>query len=243
MKRLVVLLLFCLLCGCGAKPEPVESETLQIKVPQPQQEEPQEKTAGYVALTFDDGPTPRHTARLLDGLKERGASATFFLVGYRLEGNEGLVRRMKAEGHQIGNHSYDHVQLTTLSATAALADLVECDLALCTLLGEGDYWVRPPYGSISEEELAALGLPVICWSVDPLDWSCHNAQQVLHHIVEKAQDGDIILLHDCYESTVDAALQAVDALQARGLQVVTVAQLLAAKGVEVQSGRIYYQVG
>lgn len=237
MKRMVIaLMLVSLLCGCavhGTKVEPVSREA---------QEETVREAKGYVALTFDDGPTPRHTARLLDGLKERDVHATFFLVGYRLQGNEALVRRMKAEGHQIGNHSYGHMQLTALSTDEAMTDMVECDLALCTLLGEGDYWVRPPYGSISPEELAALDVPVICWSVDPLDWSCHDAQQVARHIVEKAEDGDIILLHDCYESTVDAALQAVDILRARGLRVVTVAQLLSAKGIEPESGRIYYQI-
>ena len=241
MKQMIAaVLVLLILCGCGLRPEGTETSVEATDAP-PQGQLPQEQPAGYVALTIDDGPTPRHTARLLDGLKERGAHATFFLVGYRLQGNEALVHRIRAEGHQIGNHSYDHVQLTTLSVSEALADLTECDLALCTLLGEGNYWVRPPYGSISREECSALGVPVICWSVDPQDWACQDAGEVLRRIVDTASDGDIILLHDCYESTVDAALQAVDVLQRRGLQVVTVEELLRIKGREVQAGEICYR--
>lgn len=238
MKRWAYALLLCLLCGCGVKEDSMAPPiSVQQQVPQPVWEQ---APIGYVALTFDDGPTPGHTARLLDGLKERGIHATFFLAGYRLEGNEALVRRMKAEGHQIGNHSYDHAQLTTLSQAAALEDLTRCDLALCTLLGEGGYWVRPPYGSIHPQTLSALDVPVICWSVDPLDWAGKTAEEIAGHIVHNAVDGDIILLHDCYRSTVDAALQAADGLLARGFRLVTVAEMLAAKDVDVQNGRIYY---
>ena len=233
----MALLLAFALCGCSA-----EGEQMQSTGGAPQ-ELPAPKTAGYVALTFDDGPTPKHTARLLDGLKARGACATFFLAGYRLEGNEALVRRMKAEGHQIGNHTYRHAQLTTLTTVEALADLAACDLALCTLLGEGEYWVRPPYGSISAEVLARLDVPVVCWSVDPLDWTGSDASRVAAHILSTVQDGDIILLHDCYASTVDAALQVVDGLQARGMQLVTVEQLLEVKGVAAQGGCVYYRAG
>lgn len=233
----MALLLAFALCGCSA-----EGEQMQSTGGAPQ-ELPAPKTAGYVALTFDDGPTPKHTARLLDGLKARGACATFFLAGYRLEGNEALVRRMKAEGHQIGNHTYRHAQLTTLTPNDAVADLAACDLALCTLLGEGDYWVRPPYGSISAQILARLDVPVVCWSVDPLDWTGSDASRVAAHILSTAQDGDIVLLHDCYASTVDAALQVVDGLQARGMQLVTVEQLLEVKGVAAQGGCVYYRAG
>ena len=241
MKRWSLLLLLLLLCGCGTKLPSAAVSTAQEEVTAAEQAAEETEPLGYVALTFDDGPTPTHTARLLDGLKERNVRATFFLAGYRLEGNEELVRRIKAEGHQIGNHSYDHVQLTTLTAAQALGDLARCDLALCTLLGEGDYWVRPPYGSIDRQTLEGLDVPVICWSVDPLDWEREDAQEVAAHIVRNAKDGDIILLHDCYASTVDAVLQAIDALLKRGLQPVTVAQLLQRDGEELQGGCVYHR--
>ena len=103
----------------------------------------------YAALTFDDGPSPTCTPILLDGLRERGVHATFFLIGSKIDGQEELVRRMQAEGHQIGNHSYDHVMLQKTDTASALRDLARCDAALQQLLGEGTYWVRPPYGFIS----------------------------------------------------------------------------------------------
>lgn len=234
MKRMVIVLLLAALCGCAVREEPLAASAEQTVEP--------EQVQGYVALTFDDGPSASYTPLLLDGLKERGARATFFVLGCQLEGNEELVRRMKAEGHQIGNHSYDHAQLSQVTTAEAVEDLVRCDLALCSLLGEGDYWVRPPYGSLTGEEQAAVGQPVVCWSVDPRDWECLDVGQILDVILREAEDGDIILMHDCYATTVEAALRAVDHLQARGLQVVTVAELMDIKGVEPTSGTIYYSV-
>lgn len=123
----------------------------------------------YIALTFDDGPRRDTTQRLLDGLRERGASATFFLIGRQIPGNEDLVLRMKAEGHQVGNHTWNHVTLSG-SLTADLEELRRTDALLQELLGSGTYWVRPPYGLISEAERAALEVPLVHWTVDPEDW-------------------------------------------------------------------------
>lgn len=232
MKRMAAVLLLLLLCGCGAA-APVEEACPVSREP-----ELPPSPAGYVALTFDDGPS-RHTERLLDGLAERGVQATFFLLGSRLEGSEALVQRMKAEGHQIGNHSYSHKELGAMTDKAAAEDLARCDLALCTLLGEGDYWVRPPYGSMGSGLPARLDVPVVLWSVDPEDWACRNADAVTHHILSCVRDGDIVLLHDCYASTVDAALRTVDALQERGIQPVTVEQLAALRGKTAQSGAVF----
>ena len=133
----------------------------------------------YMALTFDDGPSPSNTPRLLEGLSRRGVRATFFLVGSRIEGREDLVRRIRQEGHQIGNHSFGHGDLTDLSAAQALADLDKCSRALERVLGPGSYWLRPPYGFISQEELCALGTPAICWSVDTEDWKSRNVDDCL----------------------------------------------------------------
>lgn len=231
MRRVAAVLVLLILSGCGraapaAEVCPVSREPELPEVP----------AAGYVALTFDDGPS-RHTARLLDGLGQRGVRATFFLVGERLAGNEALVQRMRAEGHQIGNHSYGHGRLDLLDRQQALADLTRCDLALCTVLGEGDYWVRPPYGCITADTAAALAVPVVCWSVDPRDWECRDAEAIAAQI-GTARDGDIILLHDCYAATVDGVLQAIDRLQERGLQCVTVAELLQRRGICAAAGEI-----
>ena len=117
-----------------------------------------------IALTFDDGPSPQTTARLLDGLRERGAHATFFLIGEQIAGNEGLVRRMKDEGHQVGNHSFTHARLDAADETA-LGEIRKTDEALRAILGEGDYWLRPPWGFSSDALKAAVSVPMIFWSL------------------------------------------------------------------------------
>ena len=196
----------------------------------------------YMALTFDDGPSPSNTPRLLEGLSRRGVRATFFLVGSRIEGREDLVRRIRQEGHQIGNHSFGHGDLTDLSAAQALADLDKCSRALEQVLGPGSYWLRPPYGFISQEELCALGTPAICWSVDTEDWKSRNVDSILDIVLRQAGDGDILLLHDCYPTSVTAALEIVDRLQPRGVQFVTVEELFAVKGVQPACGTLYRRV-
>ncbi|MFR7895264.1 MAG: polysaccharide deacetylase family protein [Dysosmobacter sp.] len=122
---------------------------------------------------------------------------------------------MRAEGHQIGNHTYDHAPLDRLSCGEAMADLSRCDGVLQELAGEGTYWVRPPYGFITEEELAAWSTPMLYWSVDTCDWECRDVQKVFAAICQ-ARDGDVILLHDCYGTSVEAALQAIDCSSEQG---------------------------
>ena len=150
----------------------------------------------YVALTFDDGPSPRCTPRLLDGLQERGIRATFFVVGCQLVKDPDIVIRMAAEGHQIGNHSYDHQKLDKLSPREAAEDMGKNNDLLCQLLGEGDYWIRPPYGLLSEAELQEITVPVVGWSVDTEDWKSKDTGKILDVIYREISDGDIILLHD-----------------------------------------------
>lgn len=149
------------------------------------------------------------------------------------------MRRMQAEGHQIGNHSYDHAMLQKTDTASALRDLARCDAALQQLLGEGTYWVRPPYGLISQAELSAIHTPLLHWSVDTRDWDLRDADKVLDIILREADDGDVILLHDCYAASVEAALRAIDRLQAWGVRFVTVEELFRIKGVDVQDGVLY----
>ncbi len=237
MKRRIrlalALLLLIAICG-GARParqQPVMAA------------EQSAANAKYVALTFDDGPSPRCTPKLLDGLKERGVRATFFVVGCQVVKDPDIVIRMAAEGHQVGNHSYDHQALDQLQCGEAAADMAQNDDLLRQLLGEGDYWVRPPYGLLTEEERQALTVPVIGWSVDTEDWKTKDAEKILDVIYRDTGDGDIILLHDRYLNSVEAALRAVDHLQQQGYRFVTVAELLAIKGIAPESGQEYRNAG
>lgn len=192
-----------------------------------------------VALTFDDGPRTDATARLLDGLALREAPATFFVVGNRIAGNEDLIRRMRDEGHQIGIHTFDHVEVTKLSRPDFDLQVGKTQALLASLTGEGEFWLRPPYGKVDDSVRQWTDSPLILWSVDPEDWKDHDVNRIVGHILSHVQDGDIILMHDIFNSSVDAALQAVDALQAQGYCFVTVEQLLEARGIRPQAGELY----
>ena len=189
-----------------------------------------------VALTFDDGPRSSTTGPLLDGLELREVPATFFLVGNRIPGNEDLVRRMAAEGHQIGLHTYDHVELKGLSHSAFDLQVGKTRALITELLGEGNYWLRPPYGLIDKHAESWCGGPVILWSVDPEDWKDDNIGRVVSAVVDHVSDGDIVLLHDLYLSSAQAALRIVDELTARGYCFVTVEQLMEERGVTPEAG-------
>ena len=193
----------------------------------------------YVALTFDDGPRRSTTARLLDGLRERGASATFFLVGEQLAGNEDLIRRMAQEGHQIGNHTWDPVRLQGDEPAHQMQEIQDTDKALKAILGDSGYWLRPPYGLIDQELNAQIPVPMVQWSVDPRDWESRNTDQTVQAVLSEVQPGDIILLHDIYATSVEAALQIVDALTEQGYWFVTVEELLELNGIRPQAGVLY----
>ena len=195
-----------------------------------------------VALTFDDGPRSSTTGPLLDGLALREVPATFFLVGNRIPGNEDLVRRMAAEGHQVGLHTYDHVELKGLSRKDFDLQVGKTRALIVSLLGEGDYWLRPPYGLIDEKARSWCGGPIILWSVDPEDWKDDDIDRIVAAVVEHVSDGDIILLHDLFPSSAQAALRVVDTLLARGCCFVTVEQLMAERGVTPEVGARYRKI-
>lgn len=192
-----------------------------------------------VALTFDDGPRNKTTGPLLDGLALREVPATFFLVGSRIAGSEELIQRMKAEGHQIGIHTYDHVAVTDLSREDFDLQVGKTRARLVDILGQGDYWLRPPYGIIDQSVEQWCDCPLILWSVDPEDWKDEDVDRIVASVLEHVRDGDIILMHDIFATSVEAALRVVDALLAEGYCFVTVEQLMAQRGVQPQSGALY----
>lgn len=179
-----------------------------------------------VALTFDDGPSKHWTEGLLDGLKERNVKATFFLIGANAEANPTLVERMVREGHLIGNHTYSHVQLTTISHEAAYREIDEANEVLSAAVGEGIHYIRPPFGSWQEGLDSLVDMQVVLWDVDPQDWKVQNTDRIVENVLKDVKDGDIVLLHDVYRESVEAALRIVDELRARGYEFVRVDELL-----------------
>lgn len=198
--------------------------------------EPQPK---LLALTFDDGPRRATTAKLLEGLDQRGVQATFFLIGKQIEGNEDLIRQMANSGHQIGIHTFDHVEPQTLSPAELTDQLTRTREALRAIVGDRAFYFRPPYGLVNDNIRACAGSPIILWSVDPEDWHNRSVQREINHIVTHVQDGDIILMHDIFDQSVDAALQLIDRLRREGYVFVTVDDLLLSRGIIPQTGTVY----
>ena len=238
--RLALALALILAAGVlGTRPASVEADTALGDVPAPQETPSAGRQGGYLALTFDDGPRRSTTTRLLDALAERGVKATFFLVGAQAEVNPDVVQRMDREGHQIGIHTYDHVLLTGLNGADFSAQVERSRTLLKEILGHNDFLLRPPYGILDEGVKRRAGCPIILWSIDPEDWKDRDAQREAAHILSQAQDGSIILMHDIFPESVDAAIQVIDALHQQGYLFCTIEELFDLRGVPLEAGHVY----
>ena len=171
-----------------------------------------------IALTFDDGPHGTYTKELLEGLKKREVVASFFILGEHIEGNEELLLQMKEDGHLIGNHTFSHVKLDELNDQTACDEVRRTCEAIESITGEPVEY--------NEKLECMINLNKVLWTIDPQDWNTTNVDAVVSHVVRNAKDGDIILLHDIYPSSVAAALRIVDELKARGFIFVTVDDIL-----------------
>ncbi len=194
-----------------------------------------------VALTFDDGPSGV-TARILDSLEANGARATFYMVGNRMNSYQSTIQRMQALGCELGSHTWDHTYLTRLSASGIHGNLNQFDSTLQAITGVRSVTMRPPGGFINssvQQALASYGQPAIMWSIDTLDWKTRNAQSTINSVLSKVRDGDIILMHDLYGATADAAAVLIPELISRGYQLVTVSELAACRG-GMQPGQVYH---
>ncbi len=179
-----------------------------------------------VAITFDDGPNECYTGELLDGLAMREVKATFFLIGKKVEENPELVKRMYEEGHQIGNHSYDHVNLSELSEEAACEQVNKTNAVIQKVTGAVPTYLRPPFGSYKKHLDEDMNMIEVLWDVDPRDWSVRNTGEIVKRVLTKVEDEDIILLHDEYATSVAAAMEIIDTLKKQGYEFVTVDELI-----------------
>ena len=182
--------------------------------------------APKIALTFDDGPSAAWTPALLDGLKERGVKATFFLIGENADKNPEIVKRMAEEGHLIGNHTYHHVELTKVSENEARLELADTSAVIVRITGKEPEYMRPPFGAWQRKLEQEIQMLPVLWTIDPLDWTTENQDEIVNKVVTEAEENDIILLHDCYKSSIEAGLRIVDILQEEGFVFVTVDELL-----------------
>ncbi|GAA2019302.1 hypothetical protein GCM10009839_14660 [Catenulispora yoronensis] len=194
-------------------------------------------TAKCIALTFDDGPGP-DTGRLLDILQSENVPATFFVLGDQAEKYPATVRREYAEGHEVGNHTWDHKDLSTLSAPAVQEEIKRGADAIAATGIPRPTLVRPPYGAVNDTVRTYAGYPFVMWRVDPLDWKYPNAARVTDQIVSHAAPGRIVLSHDIHKTTIDAMPSVIQQLKQQGYTFVTVSTLM--KGVGLQNGQSYF---
>lgn len=190
-------------------------------------------SGNYIAITFDDGPHPQNTTRLLDMLRVRNIKATFYVIGRSVNLYPQVVRRTVAEGHEIGNHSDTHRLLSKLGDDELRQEMSRCRDAVGRAAGVQPRTMRPPYGGLLQRQRelvhAEFGYPTILWSCDPLDWKRPGASVVTSRILAGTSAGGIVLAHDLHAQTVDAMPATLDGLLRRGFKFVTVSQLLAMK--------------
>lgn len=196
-----------------------------------------QKNKKVVALTFDDGPNPSTTTQALDTLAKYNVKATFFILGKNIAGNEDLLKRMKSEGHVVGNHSWDHPVLSKLSLEDAKKQITDTEDSLTKVLGSSSKLMRPPYGSITDDIRNSLDLSFIMWNVDSLDWKSKNESAILTEIQHQVRNGSIVLMHDIHGATVNALPKIIEYLKEEGYTFVTVPEMLNSR---LKAHEMYY---
>lgn len=174
----------------------------------------------------DDGPNNDYTRMLLSGLKERGVKATFFLLGKEVDKYPEIVAEIHADGHLIGTHSYEHVNLKNLCDEAAIEQVDKTNEAIHAITGEYPEYIRPPFGSWKCNLDYETKMIEVLWDIDPLDWKTNNSDVIAKRVTDKVTENDIILLHDASESSVLAAFKIIDQLEREGYTFVTVDEIL-----------------
>lgn len=192
-----------------------------------------------IALTFDDGPHPRNTPRILETLKTYDGASTFFMVGTNVERYPDVVLQVAENGSEIASHTYNHPNLTRLSADSLnvqlnrvselVNDLTHQQIQIQTL--------RPPYGAVNEQVKEASPTPLILWSLDTLDWKTRSVEKTVDLVLSQVEDGDIILMHDIHAESAEAAETIIPKLTEMGFQLVTVQELMEAKGLSMSPGQ------
>ena len=234
-----------------AQVEDITAKAFPQKTPKQKAPTPAKKTeprnsggvdcANCVAITYDDGPGAE-TNRLLDKLKAKNAHASFMVIAPSAEQHPELLKRMKAEGHTIGNHTKSHRQLNTLSYEQVSQEIDAGNAAISKATGQGTRWVRPPYGATNatvDQATRDKGVSQALWDVDTVDWKDRNSDHVCSSAVQGARAGSIILMHDIHPTTVDAADCVIDGLRAKGLEPVSLDRLLRTP----VTGKRYYARG
>lgn len=194
-----------------------------------------------IAFTFDDGPNSITTEILLNGLNKYNAKVTFFVLGNKANANSATLKRAYEEGNQIGSHTYNHKNLIKLNASQIKGEINNTSSVIQNIVGAEPLTLRPPYGNANLLVRQNVKGPIILWSIDPLDWKYKDKEIVKNNIVKEAKDGDIVLVHDIYLSSVEGALLAMEELYNQGFAFVTIDEMMQLKGINGEQGKYYYK--
>lgn len=194
-----------------------------------------------VALTFDDGPG-RYTKDIVNCLKNNNAKATFFVIGSQVDSYKSSVKAASEIGCEIGNHTYTHPDLTKLSESEIKSQISKTDQKVKNAIGKNTTLVRTPGGSVNSKVEQNVGKPIILWSIDTLDWKTRNREKTINSVMTNVKDGDIILMHDIYEPTKEAACVLIVKLRQKGYQLVTVSELAKYRGYALGKGKVYHSL-
>ncbi|SMF79725.1 Peptidoglycan/xylan/chitin deacetylase, PgdA/CDA1 family [Paenibacillus uliginis N3/975] len=178
-----------------------------------------------VALTFDDGPHPKNTLKILDLLEKYDAKATFFMLGNRVDFYPEIVKEVADQGHELGNHTWNHKDLTTLSKAEGIKEVERTNQAIKSAAGRESTAFRPPYGAVNKQVQSAISSPTVFWTIDTLDWKSHNPAAILNIVQENVRDGSIILMHDIHATTSEAVESILKYLKKEGYEFVSVSEL------------------
>lgn len=198
--------------------------------------DPTKKT---VALTFDDGPNGSKTLRLVELLHQNKMHATFFMVGNRMATAPNVIKEVLKTGNEVGSHSYNHKNLTRLTKEELLEEEKSTNLIYKSITGQDLKLLRPPYGNVNDTMKQNLNLTFINWNLDTEDWRYRNTNHIYDSVINKVKDGDIILMHDLYETTIEAVEKLLPELYVRGFQVVSVSELANIKGQTLEVHKVY----
>lgn len=179
-----------------------------------------------VALTFDDGPHQKVTPQILKTLKKYDAKATFFVLGSNAKKYPTILKEVYKAGHEIGNHTYNHADLTKLNKQQVQDEINKSDEAIKAAIGKNSTLFRPPYGASNKDISSQLTVPNILWTIDTLDWKHHNPELTLQNVNIHVKNGSIILMHDIHQTTADALDSVLASLKKQGYELVTVSELL-----------------
>ena len=193
-----------------------------------------------VAFTFDDGPIKETTEVLLDGLRLRNVKATFFVLGAQCEEFPDILKKIAEDGHQIGGHGYNHKNLPLLKQKEIEEQINKTNEIIESIIGERPKIFRPAYGNYNRKVIKYSEMPIILWSIDTEDWRVRNAQRIYDRYIDKIKDGDIVLFHDKFPSSVEAALMMIDELKRRGFSFVTIEEMANLKNIELNSFSQYF---